>query len=146
MLNKIKLGILLSCLSLAACGVQPQQPQTTGASGSYSEPRVAMVAIPSPIPPDQDYKRPLQERLLSDLTALKGAEEAELLPVFGRPKFKRKESQSELWQYRQPECTLDVFLYNDGDIRRVKHFEIRSLGSVKVSAEECLSTVMQRKI
>ena len=145
MLNKAKLGILLSCLSLAACGVQPQQPQTVGASDSYSESRVAMVVIPPPLP-GPDRQLPLQDRLLNNPAALKGAEEAELLPVFGRPKFRRKEPQSELWQYRQPECTLDVFLYNDGNTRRVRHFEVRSLGSVKVSAEECLSTVMQRKI
>ncbi|MFQ5974073.1 MAG: hypothetical protein ACE5Q3_17235, partial [Alphaproteobacteria bacterium] len=31
--------------------------------------------------------------------------------LLGKPGFVRKEAGAEIWQYRQPECVLDLFLY-----------------------------------
>jgi hypothetical protein len=47
--------------------------------------------------------------------------------LLGQPFLLKREGAAELWQYRAPNCVLDVFLYADqGGGQRVTHAELRA--------------------
>lgn len=53
----------------------------------------------------------------------------EVETAFGDPSFVRQEQPAEVWQYRQANCIVDMFLYTDvveGPFR-VEHVEMRGV-------------------
>lgn len=58
---------------------------------------------------------------------LLGLVRADVQDLFGEPFLLKREGASELWQYRAPNCVLDVFLYGAKDgSQRVTHAELRA--------------------
>jgi hypothetical protein len=57
---------------------------------------------------------------LKDLTGLRPSEIAAIL---GPPDLRREESPAQLWQYRTPDCILNLFFYREGDIYRLVRAE-----------------------
>lgn len=60
---------------------------------------------------------------------------AELTTLMGAPQFRRRDGQAEIWQYRGSACTLDVFLYTDGNDLRVRYVEARGSSNAKGAME-----------
>jgi len=57
---------------------------------------------------------------------LTGLEGSALQRLLGIPGLVRKDYPAEVWQYRNPSCVLDVYLYPDHDRLTVAHAEARA--------------------
>jgi hypothetical protein len=58
---------------------------------------------------------------------LVGLGRGEVQELLGQPFLLKREGAGELWQYRAPNCVLDVFLYDaKGGDQRVTHAELRA--------------------
>jgi hypothetical protein len=66
-----------------------------------------------------------------------GMSSREIETAFGSPSFIRSEAPAEVWQYRQANCIVDMFLYSGGAVSayRVEHIEMRGLESDIVLSE-----------
>lgn len=76
-----------------------------------------------------------------------GLADKALARLMGRPRFKRIDDPAALWQYRGTGCILDVFLYADGPVYRVTHYEFREAGAggqplAGKAAEVCFSGLL----
>ena len=99
------LGSLAVGTALAACST-PVAPSAA----------VAPVAAETRAPPEPT-PAPTQPAVMrvTALPVLTGMEPAQVIALLGEPDLRRREPPAELWQYRNAECVLDVFLYADGD-------------------------------
>ncbi|MBV5324799.1 MAG: hypothetical protein J0626_05755, partial [Rhodospirillaceae bacterium] len=77
---------------------------------------------------------------------LKGLSAAQAESELGQPSFRRRDPPAEIWQYRVRSCTLDLFLYEEGDTRVVNHFAVRTPGGTAISDRGCLDDVLTRQI
>jgi hypothetical protein len=57
---------------------------------------------------------------------LTGIESSALQRLLGTPGLVRKDYPAEVWQYRNPSCVLDIYLYPDHDRLTVAHAEARA--------------------
>jgi hypothetical protein len=58
-----------------------------------------------------------------DLTGLDGPG---LERLFGKPGLIRNDDPAQVWQYRNPSCVMDIYLYPDNDRLTVTHAEARA--------------------
>jgi hypothetical protein len=86
-------------------------------------------ATPAPAPERQTRLTPPGGK--TRLDSLPGMRGTELTTLMGAPQFRRRDGQAEIWQYRGSACTLDVFLYTDGNDLRVRYVEARGRGGTK---------------
>jgi hypothetical protein len=96
--------VVLFCLAGCAGGYHATAPQGAAASSS------AYTSVNGTAAPD-------------DLTGLEGSALQRLL---GTPGLVRKDYPAEVWQYRNPSCVLDIYLYPDHDRLTVAHAEARA--------------------
>jgi hypothetical protein len=73
--------------------------------------------------------------------ALIGLSGAELSSLIGAPRWTRRESPAEVWQYQGASCILDVYLYADGGALRVIHAEARDASALPVTIADCLQRI-----
>jgi hypothetical protein len=119
---------LLGSAALAACTGNMATSTTApseAASGVAAMPVIGAPPVPVPAAP-----LPLP----ADLT---GLGPAELEALLGAPDFRRSEPPAELWQYRGPDCILDVFLYDDQRGYRVVHADTRQRRQILASGSGC---------
>lgn len=74
---------------------------------------------------------------LRELSILTGMDPAQLIALLGEPDLRRREPPAELWQYRNADCVLDVFLYGEGNRYRVLHSETRNRHVLPPAAAGC---------
>lgn len=92
----------------------PEPPRASAVSD------VKVAALPPPqtgiaaLPPGEGLKR------------LVGLDRASLEAMLGAPWLLRREAAAELWQYRAPNCVLDLFLHAKGGELRVAHADLRA--------------------
>ena len=100
-------------------------------------PAKAKKNIPETPPPPEtrtaNVAPPVNPRRIMGLTR------AQLSDLLGKPHFRRRDVPAEIWQYRHPECIIDVFLYQSGDGYRVLHFEMRQGKAEAASRTRCLA-------
>jgi hypothetical protein len=68
-----------------------------------------------------------------------------VLPILGAPDFVRRDGSAQIWQYRAPDCVLDLFLYQAGSETHVKHAELRSRVPNAESIDSCYSRMRQER-
>lgn len=70
----------------------------------------------------RSYVTQTPERLVS-------LSEHEVTAMFGEPEIRRIEDPAQIWQYRNADCVLDLYLYREGRSQTgfVAHFELRGL-------------------
>lgn len=107
------IGALMASLGLAACRTPP--PAIVALPSATAE----APALPAPTPAEPAAAR------VPELPVLTGLDPAELIALLGEPDFRRRDPPAELWQYRSPDCVLDVFLYGEGGRYRVVRSETR---------------------
>jgi hypothetical protein len=73
--------------------------------------------------------------------ALIGLSASELSGLIGAPRWIRRESPAEVWQYQGASCILDVYLYADGGALRVTHAEARDATALPVTIADCLQRI-----
>lgn len=136
---------LALALGLAACAGAPQP-----ASRPATDPRLAAALealarldprIPAtPVPGERALGSP-------DGTLLNGLSGAEVELVLGPPARVRIDPPAQVWQYDQPRCFVDVFLYTDQGDARVVYVQERSREVKKVPQGACVGGVwMARQI
>jgi hypothetical protein len=121
----------LVAASLAACAGPAPGSGARTAYGQRSQDA-------GPQPSSNDTTR--QARLTSpsakpSLETLPGMMGSDLTTLIGAPQFRRRDGQAEIWQYRGSACTLDVFLYVDGNDLRVRYVEARGHAAARSAAE-----------
>ncbi|MCR6629585.1 MAG: hypothetical protein NVV74_05730 [Magnetospirillum sp.] len=78
----------------------------------------------------------------ADPSRLKGLSPLQVRAVLGKPMFTRRDAPAEIWQYRGRVCTIDLFLYDEGDRQTVTHVAVRSQQPVNES--QCLGELVGR--
>ena len=61
-------------------------------------------------------------------------EAADIRSLFGTPSLIRREPPAQIWQYRQQDCVLDIYLYEDHRREKVQHAEIRAHASTHAAS------------
>lgn len=120
----------LVALSLSACGQPGKRPATTSAA---TTPQAA----------------PQKVKISS--AELLGQTGIWVRAKIGTPEFVRSDMQANLWQYKNAQCVLNVFLYTDGDAgensggdtgpARVLHFDARDPVGNNTDRNMCLSSL-----
>jgi hypothetical protein len=134
--NRLCRFLLLKTLvlggALAACSAAPPAPPPVAAAP-------AATVTTEPTAAEAPAAEPAVARV-PGLPVLTGMGRAELVALLGEPDFRRSEPPAELWQYRNADCVLDVFLYADGDRYRVlrsatrdRHVSPPTIASCKAS-------------
>jgi hypothetical protein len=80
---------------------------------------------------------------MPDGTLLNGLTGAEIDAVLGPPSRVRHDPPAQVWQYDQPRCFVDVFLYTDDDEPRAVYVQERSREVKKIAPGACLGAVWQ---
>lgn len=76
---------------------------------------------------------------------LKGLNPLQVKSVLGKPGFTRRDAPAEIWQYRARACTLDLFLYDEGQGQLVAHYAVRGAQPVSaqpVSERDCMNELI----
>lgn len=88
--------------------------------------------------------------LESDLTNFKvrllGLSSERIDALFGAPSLARAEPPAALWQYRQPSCTIDIFMFETRGVTRVDHVDVRGARATAVDERACFKEHLQKKI
>jgi hypothetical protein len=78
---------------------------------------------------------------------LLGLSADELTGLLGPADFTRNDGPAEIWQFRNSECVLDVFLYRDparGGYR-VEHVQTRDRGLVRAADQSCVADLLRAR-
>ena len=70
-----------------------------------------------------------------------------LAGLLGPADFTRNDGPAEIWQFRESECVLDVFLYRDparGGYR-VEHVQTRDRGLVRAADPPCVADLLRAR-
>jgi hypothetical protein len=114
--------VLCAALVLTACSgpgaVPPVAPASRPAADTTASPR-----------------RPLLE--VTQLAALETLSPPALIARLGEPDFTRRDPPAEIWQYRGPNCVLDLFLYPEDGEMRVLHAATRERDRVRAPENSC---------
>jgi len=110
--DRLRCFFVLSSLAVGAALAACSAPVTPPAAVAP----VAAAALPVPVPAAP--VGPAAMRVL-ELPVLAGMEPAQVIALLGEPDLRRPEPPAELWQYRNADCVLDVFLYAEAGRYRV---------------------------
>jgi hypothetical protein len=80
---------------------------------------------------------------MPDGSLLNGLTGAEIDLVLGPPSRVRHDPPAQVWQYDQPRCIVDVFLYTDEGEPRAVYVQERSREVKKIIPGACLGAVWQ---
>lgn len=105
-------GVVVA-LAVTACAPPP--------SSRTAAPSAALPAAPGA--PPGDPTRPASKTV--DVPPLIGLGSREVESLFGAPRFVRRDGPAQIWQYGTDACTVNLFLYRDGPMLRVRHVELR---------------------
>ena len=111
----------LVALSLSACGQPGKRPATTSAAAGDAA----------------------AEKIKITSAQLLGQTGVWVRAKIGTPEFARSDMQANLWQYKNAQCVLNVFLYSDGETgpARVLHFDARDTAGKDTDRNACLSSL-----
>lgn len=147
---------MVLALALAACAADGGKPVATAPPPEpQPEPVVVAEVVPEPVPepeaepvsdavikaaiaamtPDAPPEpvepaaslAPAQPNIDDDPAQIMALDNAALEDLLGVPRFSRRETGVQVWQYAGAACVLDVYLYDDGPNTpfRVTYYEVR---------------------
>lgn len=119
--------VLAAALALAACAetASTQEKEEPAQLAPYNA--MAMLPPPPEVDPDE----------------LLGLSADDITAKLGRPTLVRRERGVEIWQYRQTDCVLDLFLY--GSARQVEHVDLRDRGdATEAAVRACFQRMLQK--
>ena len=73
---------------------------------------------------------------------LLGQSTVQVEALLGEPRLVRRDGPAEIWQYRATNCILDVFLYEGGPARTVRHVELRGPGTAMPERRACFARML----
>jgi hypothetical protein len=105
----------------------PVTPSTTG------EPTTVAAATPLPSPAEAAVPAaparppgPSRPDAPTDPRRLIGLTQERLQLVLGAADFVRRDGPAQIWRYDAADCSLDVFLFREGEMQRVTHVASRA--------------------
>jgi len=122
--------VILALASLAGCGGVPNAALPSATS------RVATPASRDAVPGDN----PVSLSTITEPSLLKGLSGRQVQALLGAPAFKRRDAPAEIWQYRARQCTLDLFVYEEGGGQRVEHYSVRS--PARLADKDCFTELL----
>ena len=78
-------------------------------------------------------------------TDLVGLDGPSLETLLGKPGLVRRDYPAEVWQYRNPSCVLDVYLYPDDERLTVTHAEARAPKIAGDPLRPCIAKLAELK-
>ncbi len=142
--------VLLSAVPLTACQTTDEHTLPEVSSASQTEidtvaDNQEVAAVPTITPPEPE---PEPEPIpVPDPETLIGYDNRALEGLLGLPSFTRQDPPAELWQYRNDVCTLDLFLYETASGgHSVEHYEFRETGKSREAAEQCLRSIIEKRL
>jgi len=128
--------ILFAALILQACVFDAEKPivEKPGESLPAKAPTAAVEKSPVVV-----AAVPVPQKVYPQSSTLAGLNGQQVSRLLGPAPFKRQDDPAEIWQYRTTGCTLDIFLYHDGQgsAFKVRHFEARGRNNQKVTEQDC---------
>ncbi|MBK8174501.1 MAG: hypothetical protein IPK66_04210 [Rhodospirillales bacterium] len=78
---------------------------------------------------------------------LVGLDGDQLIALLGPADFQRQDGPAEIWQFRDPDCVLDVFLYADSSTGsyRVLHVDARDRTLVLTADPACVTGLLRQR-
>jgi len=77
-----------------------------------------------------------------DPAQLLGQSTVQVHDLLGEPRLIRRDGPAEIWQYRASNCILDVFLYDAGADRTVRHVDLRGPGTAMPDRRACFARML----
>jgi hypothetical protein len=118
---------------LAACADDLSRPGSPATSPSAA-PRAAPVTVAAG---GVVHQLPASAMAAS----LVGLSAGELSALIGAPRWSRRESPAQVWQYQGASCVLDVYLYEEAGGPRVVYAEARDESRLPVTLSACLERI-----
>ncbi|MCR4377803.1 MAG: hypothetical protein NUV50_06890 [Rhodospirillales bacterium] len=132
----LTLAALLITLSACAAGPDEERPRATTAAQTTATHYATADQPPAGGP----------AKIKVTAQQLLGQNDAWLVAHLGHPTFRRADRVASLWQYKNHQCMLNVFLYADESNaaapKRILHFDARDSNGHNTDREHCL-TVLQ---
>jgi len=94
---------------------------------------------------DRRVEPALQREMIpvnDDPAQLLGQSAAQAHSLLGEPRLVRRDGPAEIWQYRASGCILDVFLYDAGADRTVRHVDLRGPGTATPERRACFARML----
>lgn len=139
-------ALLFTLALLAAC----QAPaQTTNTQATDTQKPEAPAAAPAPATQDKNTaKAALPSAIVIDdnPARLMGLDTRGLTELLGDPGLIRREAPAEIWQYHGENCVFDVFLYEEGGLRKVTYLEARDATAQRVAERACLNEILRARL
>jgi hypothetical protein len=139
--------LCLLALALSGCGlgapVESSSPELVRAVSGEAE---AASSVAPRTPPVGGAQAALEADLTNFKDRLLGLASDRIDALFGAPALARAEPPATIWQYRQPTCTIDVFMFEAGGVMRVDHVDVRGARARSVDESACFRANLQKKI
>jgi hypothetical protein len=123
-------AIPATLLVLAGCAGAPSRHMTAG-SGNDSRTGAGAQALPAAL-----------RSIAADIGNLRSLSAQAVTALLGQPDFQRHEPPAELWQYRSPDCVLDLFLYPVSGEYRVEYVDSRLRDAPGNPPKACLDKLI----
>lgn len=138
-----------------AAASQEAAPQATAAADSGTAENTLAArepASPAPAPSPSarsDDTRPApaleQTPVNSDPMQFLAQIGSEVQDRLGAPALIRRDGHAAVWQYRGPDCFLDLYLYRTEAGMRVRHVELRNPSLDRGELRECLARLLRER-
>lgn len=144
-------AIFLFALAVSGCGIGALfEPSPTDQDGAGAADNADAFPNARPRAAPSGDASGAQAALSTDLSNFKerliGLSPERIEALFGSPSLARAEPPATIWQYRQPGCTVDIFLFEVGGVTRVDHVDVRGVRTGAVDERTCFRENLQRKI
>ncbi len=127
----------LAAVPDSAVAAKPEQTPALPAKVAVAKPAAKPV---TPVAPAANPPPPPEPAV--NLEQLVGLQNNDVAALFGAPGLQRREPPGEIWQYRNRDCVLHVFLYEAPPSgQRVEHVEISS--PEEMAGGSCLKSLLR---
>jgi hypothetical protein len=137
---------LIFTLGVSNCKTANQAPKKNPElSVIKNVPNVLAKTMPPIAVAKNNPARPELKRIFPKLSTLQNLTANQVHALLGSPNFKRSDNPAEVWQYRNNNCTLDLFLYEnlDTNVHSVVHYEIRLPPGQVLTKNECFEIMIK---
>ncbi|MBX7147110.1 MAG: hypothetical protein K1X44_07365 [Alphaproteobacteria bacterium] len=74
-----------------------------------------------------------------------GIDQEKVKNLLGEPFLVKRDPPAEVWQYKNDQCILDLFLYEQSSIYRVLYIETRTPKAETIAAPMCFKSIFSKK-
>ncbi len=118
---------------LPSAGPAPSDGATPPAIGATSEPATVAAMVPPATPGEAAVPAaparpsgPPRPPAPSDPRRLIGLTQERIKAILGEADFVRRDGPAQIWRYDAADCSLDIFLFREGEMQRVTHVASRA--------------------